>query len=254
MSSSMTLIPKPRSSPNNEKLSSAAFLSSVLPSLPSSQAKCMSLPQSPSPRRSPRSPSPTPRAQEQPLSPPSWSLDHVPAAVPPRISQDTPKTTAPPPQPPQPPPVSHMNYTPNTLPKPILKKTVSRPVSRATDEDIQGSKDALIQDLEKKLRNKAPQQRTLQKMSYEERMARRLLGADNAASVFDLENSFSSQPAQPGSPEGLQPGGIWSRKNRPGEDGIDASTIQEKCFAPRFIQVPQDLSVEEGRFCRIDFK
>lgn len=45
-----------------------------------------------------------------------------------------------------------------------------------------------------------------------------------------------------------------SRKNRPGGDGTDASTIQEKCFAPRFIQVPQDLSVEEGRFCRIDFK
>lgn len=83
-----------------------------------------------------------------------------------------------------------------SLPKPILKKTVSRPVSRTTDDEIQGSKDALIQDLEKKLRNKAPQQRTLQKMSYEERMARRLLGADNAASVFDLENSFSSQPAQ----------------------------------------------------------
>lgn len=45
-----------------------------------------------------------------------------------------------------------------------------------------------------------------------------------------------------------------SRKNRPGGDGTEASTIQEKCFAPRFIQVPQDLSVEEGRFCRIDFK
>ncbi len=109
MSSSMTLIPKPRSSPNNEKLSPAAFLSSVLPSLPSSQAKCMSIPQSPSPRRSPRSPSPTPRALE-PLSPPSRSLDHTPAAVPPRVSQDTPKTSAPPPQPP---PVSHISYTPN---------------------------------------------------------------------------------------------------------------------------------------------
>ncbi|XP_026135593.1 myotilin [Carassius auratus] len=245
MSSSMTLIPKPRSSPNNEKLSSAAFLSSVLPSLPSSQTQSMSTPRSPSPV------SPTPRAQEHPLSPPSRSLDHAPAAATPRISPDTPKTSAPPPQPP---PVSHMSFTPNTLPRPILKKTVSRPLSRSTDEEIQGSKDALIQDLEKKLRNKAPQQRTMQKMSYEERMARRLLGADNAASVFDLENSFSSQPAQPGSPEGVQPGGIWSRKNRPGGDGTEASHIQEKCFAPRFIQVPQDLSVEEGRFCRIDFK
>ncbi|KAK2890612.1 hypothetical protein Q8A67_013255 [Cirrhinus molitorella] len=251
MCSSMTLIPKPRSSPNNEKQSSAAFLSSVLPSLSSPQAKCISIPQSPSLRRSPRSPSPTPKAQEQPLPPPNQSLNHAPAPVPPRIAPDPPKTIAPPPQPP---PVTHMNYTSNTLPKPILKKTVSRPVSRATDEDIQGSKDALIQDLEKKLRNKAPQQRNIQKMSYEERMARRLLGADNAASVFDLENSFGSQPDQPGSPEGLQPGGIWSRKNRPGGEGTDAATIQEKCFAPRFVQVPQDLTVEEGRFCRIDFK
>uniref|UniRef100_A0A8C1REZ1 Myotilin n=1 Tax=Cyprinus carpio TaxID=7962 RepID=A0A8C1REZ1_CYPCA len=251
MCSSMTLIPKPRRSPNNEKLSSAAFLSSVLPSLPSSQAKCISTPQSPHPRCSPRSPSPTPKAQEQPRSPPPQSLNHAPATVPCRISPDIPKTAAPPLQPP---PVSHMTYTPNTLPKPILKKTVSRPASRATDEEIQGSKDALIQDLEKKLRNKAPQQRNFQKTSYEERMARRLLGADNAASVFDLENPFISQPAQPGSPEGLQPGGIWSRKNCPGGDSTEASTIQEKCYAPRFIQVPQDLTVEEGRFCRIDFK
>lgn len=123
--------------------------------------------------------------------------------------------------------ISHVLFF-HSLPKPILKKTVSRPASRATDEDIQGSKDALIQDLEKKLRNKVPQQRNSQvskdfpeflicllvkkcctenlrisaflspqqKMSYEERMARRLLGADSAASVFDLENSFSSQPAE----------------------------------------------------------
>lgn len=30
--------------------------------------------------------------------------------------------------------------------------------------------------------------------------------------------------------------------------------IQEKCYAPRFLQIPPDLTVEEGRFCRIDFK
>ncbi|KAL0176915.1 hypothetical protein M9458_029245, partial [Cirrhinus mrigala] len=101
MCSSMTLIPKPRSSPNNEKQSSAAFLSSVLPSLSSSQAKCISIPQSPSP---------TPKAQEQPLPPPVQMLNHAPATAPPRISPDPPKTTAPPPQPP---PVSHMSYTPN---------------------------------------------------------------------------------------------------------------------------------------------
>ncbi|XP_051514509.1 myotilin-like [Myxocyprinus asiaticus] len=252
MCSSVTLIPRVRSTPNSDKLSPAAFLSSVLPSLPSSQSKCISIPQSPSPRCSPRSPSPPPKSQEQPLHPQSQSVNHKPSAAPSRISPDMQKTSIPPLQSP---PVSHITYTPNTLPKPILKKTVSRPASRTTDKEIQGSKDALIQDLEKKLRNKAPQQRnSQQKMSYEERMARRLLGPDNAASVFDLEDSFSSLPAQPGSPEAHHPGGIWSRKNHSGRDGTEASTIQEKCFAPRFVQVPQDLTVEEGRFCRIDFK
>lgn len=38
-------------------------------------------------------------------------------------------------------------------------------------------------------------------------------------------------------------------------DRVDEdSAIQEKCYAPRFLQVPADVSVEEGRFCRIDFK
>lgn len=245
MCSSMTLIPKARSTPNSENLSPAAFLSSVLPSPPSCQSKCLSIPQSP--RHSSRSPSPTQKVQEPPLSP-SNQLRNLPARIPP----DTLKTTA---RSLQSSPVPHITYTSNMLPKPILKKNVSRPVSRATDEDIQGSKDALMQDLEQKLRNKVPQQRNnQQKISYEERMARRLLGADNAASVFHLENSFSSQPAQPGSPEDQYPGGIWSRKKRSGGDSTEASTIQEKCFAPRFIQVPQDVTVEEGRFCRIDFK
>ncbi|XP_052005296.1 myotilin-like isoform X1 [Xyrauchen texanus] len=252
MCSRVTLIPKVQSTPNSEKLSPAAFLSSVLPSLQSSQAKCISVPQSPSPRHFPRSPSPPRKTQEEPLSPPCQSLNHPTLAAPPRLSPNTLLTSAPPLQSP---PMSQITYTHNILPKPILKKTVSRPASRSTDEEIQGSKDALIQDLEKKLRNKAPpQSHSQQKMSYEERMARRLLGSDNAASVFDLENSFSVLPAQPGSPDAHHRGGIWSRKNHSGVDGTEASTIQEKFFAPRFVQVPQDLTVEEGRFCRIDFK
>nr|XP_055034615.1 myotilin isoform X1 [Misgurnus anguillicaudatus]XP_055034616.1 myotilin isoform X1 [Misgurnus anguillicaudatus] len=251
MCSSVTIIPKLRSTPNSEKLSSAAFLTSVLPSLPSSQMKCVSVPQSPSPSHSPRSPSPPPKIQEHPLPPPSQMLNHTSSTTPSQLSPDILKTPAPPLQSP---PVSHFTYTPNTLPKPILKKTVSRPASRTTDEEIQGSKDALIQDLEKQLKNKVPKHRnSQQKMSYEERMARRLLGPDNASSVFDLENSLGS-PEQPGSPEGHHPGGIWSRKHNIGGDGTEISTIQEKCFAPRFIQVPADLTVEEGRFCRMDFK
>ncbi|KAM8909712.1 palladin isoform 2-T2 [Spinachia spinachia] len=146
---------------------------------------------------------------------------------------------------------------PSILPKPILKKAVaSRPSSsRSTDEDIQGSKDALIQDLEKKLRSKEARRRNSQKLSYEERMARRLLGPDNANYMFDQDSLSDSQPDQPDSPEGRHTGGLWGRRHTgTDERGNEGSAIQEKCYAPRFLQVPQDLTVEEGRFCRIDFK
>lgn len=56
----------------------------------------------------------------------------------------------------------------SSLPKPILKKSVApRPSSsRSTDEDIQGSKDALIQDLEKKLRSKEARRRGSQVFKF----------------------------------------------------------------------------------------
>uniref|UniRef100_UPI0037E97A83 palladin n=1 Tax=Semicossyphus pulcher TaxID=241346 RepID=UPI0037E97A83 len=147
--------------------------------------------------------------------------------------------------------------TPNTLPKPILKKSIApRPSSsRSTDEDIQGSKDALIQDLEKKLRSKEARRRNIQKLSYEERMARRLLGPDNATYMFDQDNLSDSQLDQPDLPEGRHMGGLWGRHHSgTDEKGNEGSAIQEKCYAPRFLQIPPDLTVEEGRFCRIDFK
>eukprot|EP00066_Takifugu_rubripes_P027173 XP_011616439.1 PREDICTED: myotilin [Takifugu rubripes] len=97
------------------------------------------------------------------------------------------------------------------LPKPTLKKPVTpRPSSsRSTDEDIQGSKDALIQDLEKKLRTKEARRRISQKLSYEERMARRLLGPEGPISMFDQGGVFEPQPVQPVSPEGRYTGGLW---------------------------------------------
>ncbi|XP_066504822.1 myotilin [Hoplias malabaricus] len=143
------------------------------------------------------------------------------------------------------------NYkdTPKNLPKPILKKTISQPVLLSTDEEIQGSKDALIQDLEKKLRSKEARQKNNQKLSYEERMARRLLGPANAASVFEFGNPSESFPMQ----VKLYFNHLQFHKKASKLEEY-ASTIQEKCYAPRFVQVPQDLVVEEGRFCRIDFK
>ncbi|XP_054890099.1 palladin isoform X2 [Poeciliopsis prolifica] len=147
--------------------------------------------------------------------------------------------------------------TSNTLPKPILKKSVApRPSSsRSTDEDIQGSKDALIQDLEKKLRSKEARRRHSQKLSYEERMARRLLGPDNATYMMDQDNLSDLQLDQSESPEGRRTGGLWGRHHSGTDERTnEGSAIQEKCFAPRFLQIPPDLTVEEGRFCRIDFK
>uniref|UniRef100_A0A8C7LSN3 Palladin n=1 Tax=Oncorhynchus mykiss TaxID=8022 RepID=A0A8C7LSN3_ONCMY len=58
----------------------------------------------------------------------------------------------------------------------------------ASDSDIQGTKDAVIQDLERKLRFKEERMSNgQQRLTYEEKMARRLLGADNAATVLNTQ-------------------------------------------------------------------
>ncbi|KAJ8015220.1 hypothetical protein DPEC_G00023870 [Dallia pectoralis] len=235
--------------------SSAAFLCSVLPSQSNPQYKTDPIPvlQPPSPARSPLCPTPpsplppcdAPRNMGQALALPSQRSPTPPTVSLPHTSYPPPVCVSLP---------SSYKGTQNILPKPFLKKApVPRPSSRNTDEDIQGSKDALIQDLEKKLRTKEARRRNSQKLSYEERMARRLLGPDNVASVFDFENSPDPQPDQPDFPEGRNTGGIWG-KHHSGTDGNEGLAIQEKCYAPRFSQVPQDLTVEEGRFCRINFK
>ncbi|XP_074530400.1 palladin [Halichoeres trimaculatus] len=223
--------PYPSTSPSRSPLPP---LSPTLPMRASSSSSSIPqqpLPVSPSLPRSPLSPSSLP--QSSPLSSPTRvqpSVVSLPASY---------------------------KATPNTLPKPILKKSIApRPSSaRSTDEDIQGSKDALIQDLEKKLRSKEARRRSSQKLSYEERMARRLLGPDNANYMFDQDNLSDSQLDQPESPEGRHTGGLWGRQHKgTDERGNEGSAIQEKCYAPRFLQIPPDLTVEEGRFCRIDFK
>ncbi|XP_045064297.1 palladin isoform X2 [Coregonus clupeaformis] len=212
--------PKPQSS-------SAAFLCSVLPSQSTPQYKPapMSVPQPPSPARSPHSsnpPSPLPKARSDAPLHMALPTHSLPMSQSPHSLT---LTTVSMPQPSFPPPscVSlppSYGGTPNILPKLILKKApVPQPVSHNSDEQIQGSKDALIQDLEKKLRTKEARRRNSQRES----------------------------------PEGRNTGGIWG-KHHSGTDGNEGSAIQEKCYAPRFIQVPQDLTVEEGRFCRIDFK
>ncbi|XP_036619132.1 palladin isoform X4 [Trichosurus vulpecula] len=76
------------------------------------------------------------------------------------------------------------------LPKSVtpvgFPKKTGRTARIASDEEIQGTKDAVIQDLERKLRFKEDLLNNGQpKLTYEERMARRLLGADSAT-VFNI--------------------------------------------------------------------
>uniref|UniRef100_A0A8C5JW11 Palladin n=1 Tax=Jaculus jaculus TaxID=51337 RepID=A0A8C5JW11_JACJA len=78
---------------------------------------------------------------------------------------------------------------PPLLAKPKLgfPKKTSRTARIASDEEIQGTKDAVIQDLERKLRFKEDLLNNGQpRLTYEERMARRLLGADGA-NVFHTQ-------------------------------------------------------------------
>ncbi|KAG5849721.1 hypothetical protein ANANG_G00074730 [Anguilla anguilla] len=93
-----------------------------------------------------------------------------------------------------PPPVNALG-----LPKGNGTVAITRKQSRtpriASDSEIQGSKDAVIQDLERKLRFKEERiSNGQQRLTYEEKMARRLLGADSAATVFNMQES-EEEPA-----------------------------------------------------------
>ncbi|XP_038611014.1 palladin isoform X4 [Tachyglossus aculeatus] len=92
-------------------------------------------------------------------------------------------------------------------------KKSGRTARIASDEEIQGTKDAVIQDLERKLRFKEDLLNNGQpRLTYEERMARRLLGADSAATVFSVQEpeeepagqEIESRPASLGSPRDAQ--------------------------------------------------
>ncbi|XP_042556043.1 palladin isoform X2 [Dipodomys spectabilis] len=88
----------------------------------------------------------------------------------------------------QPPPVAvnALGLPRGVTPAGFPKKT-GRTARIASDEEIQGTKDAVIQDLERKLRFKEDLLNNGQpRLTYEERMARRLLGADSAT-VFNIQ-------------------------------------------------------------------
>ncbi|XP_029439561.1 myotilin isoform X2 [Rhinatrema bivittatum] len=143
----------------------------------------------------------------------------------------------------------------SSYPKSVYKK-MPTPAQQTSDQEIQGTKDALIQDLERKLRLKDNLLHNgNQRLTYEERMARRLLGPENAASVFDVQNAENVQDSQKNSENSrLQVHTTQIRSRPSSREENEHGSIQERFFPPRFVQVPEDLAVEEGRFCRIDFK
>ncbi|XP_044915348.1 myotilin isoform X1 [Felis catus] len=134
----------------------------------------------------------------------------------------------------------------------------NKPTPRTPDHEIQGSKEALIQDLERKLKCKdSLLHNGNQRLTYEEKMARRLLGPQNAAAVFQAQNDSEAQDSPQHNSEHARlqvpTSQVRSRSSSRG-DVNDQDAIQEKFYPPRFIQVPENMSIEEGRFCRMDFK
>ncbi|XP_052442115.1 palladin isoform X3 [Carassius gibelio] len=89
---------------------------------------------------------------------------------------------------PPPPPVNALGLPKGNGTVALPRKSTPRTQRVISDSDIQGSKDAVIQDLERKLRFKEERlSNGQQRLTYEEKMARRLLGADNAATVFNTQ-------------------------------------------------------------------
>eukprot|EP00069_Balaena_mysticetus_P006764 bmy_18920T0 len=94
------------------------------------------------------------------------------------------------------------NYQQPSVGQPVNAKPSqnanAKPTPRTPDHEIQGSKEALIQDLERKLKCKDNLLHNgNQRLTYEEKMARRLLGPQNAAAVFQAQNDSEAQdPAQ----------------------------------------------------------
>uniref|UniRef100_A0A3B4BCP4 Ig-like domain-containing protein n=1 Tax=Periophthalmus magnuspinnatus TaxID=409849 RepID=A0A3B4BCP4_9GOBI len=122
-----------------------------------------------------------------------------------------------------------------------------------SDSDIQGSKDAVIQDLERKLRFKEERiSNGQQRLTYEEKMARRLLGADNAATVLstDTEEEPATQEYKVSSFEQRLISEIEFRLERsPVEESDDDIQHDEDCIdgeAPVFDQKLKHCKVFEG--------
>ncbi|XP_069100149.1 palladin isoform X3 [Pleurodeles waltl] len=174
---------------------------------------------------------------------------------------------------PSPSPVNALGLPKGVMPLGFPKKN-GRTARIASDEEIQGTKDAVIQDLERKLRFKDEFNNGQPKLTYEEKMARRLLGADSAASVFSVQNQETEEEAgtqgrvsctgrlmvqavnqrgrSPRTPTGQSH--IRRPRSRSRDSTEENEPIQERFFRPHFLQAPGDLIVQEGKLCRMDCK
>ncbi|KAM6322661.1 myotilin isoform 2-T2 [Podargus strigoides] len=229
--------------PSGQKFSSSSSLSSSITlSSPSCSApKEPTYPVTPASAQSPASSSSGQRLISMPNQPPAAFLCSVLPSQPDYNSQ----TPSP--------------MEPHSYSQPMYNKQASiNSMQKTSDQEIRGTKEALIQDLEKKLRCKDNLlQNGNQRLTYEERMARRLLGPVNAASVLEAQGEDNMQNAQHQNAENVRlqvpTTHVRSRPSSRGDErGHDS--IQEKFFQPRFTQVPEDVIIEEGRFFRLDFK
>uniref|UniRef100_H0WX09 Palladin n=1 Tax=Otolemur garnettii TaxID=30611 RepID=H0WX09_OTOGA len=152
--------------------------------------------------------------------------------------------------------------SPSKEPPPLLAKPklgfpqkASRTARIASDEEIQGTKDAVIQDLERKLRFKEDLLNNGQpRLTYEERMARRLLGADSAT-VFNIQEpeeepanqEIGSPHASVGNPlDGQKEYKVSSCEQRlisEIEYRLERSPVQESGEEVPFVDVPVDKRV-----------
>ncbi|XP_048186816.1 palladin isoform X1 [Perognathus longimembris pacificus] len=146
-------------------------------------------PPPPPPVLSPTAAFPVPDAFPPPPPPLPISTPASPCAPPgARLHGQTPAAFLSALLPSQPPPVAvNALGLPRGVTPAGFPKKAGRTARIASDEEIQGTKDAVIQDLERKLRFKEDLLNNGQpRLTYEERMARRLLGADSAT-VFNIQ-------------------------------------------------------------------
>ncbi|XP_043918511.1 palladin isoform X2 [Protopterus annectens] len=153
-------------------------------------------------------------------------------------------------------PISPIN---TRLPKGVTPLGFPRKNSRtmriASDEEIQGTKDAVIQDLERKLRLKEDLLNNgNQRLTYEEKMARRLLGADTAATVFTSQDSEDDSVPQEYKVSSLEQRLISETEHRlersateDSDDEVQHGDIpEENCVAPFFENKLKHYKVFEG--------